>query len=63
MVSKEKGNLMAQMKIYNEFDSSKKGALNEHDFIYGWLTNAAQMNSNRMLIKLKFLVEGDTMMI
>ena len=63
MVSKEKGNLMAQMKIYNEFDSTKKGSLNEHDFVYGWLANAAQINSNRMLIKLKFLVEGDTMMI
>ena len=63
MVSKEKGNLMAQMKIYNEFDSSKKGSLNEHDFVYGWLANAAQINSNRMLVKLKFLVDGDTMMI
>ena len=63
MVSKEKGNLMAQMKIYNEFDSSKKGSLNEHDFVYGWLSNAAQINSNNMLVKLKFLVDGDTMMI
>lgn len=63
MVSKEKGNLMAQMKIYNDFDSAKKGSLNEHDFVYGWLGNAAQLNSNSMLIRLKLLVEGDTMMI
>ena len=64
MVAKgEKGNLMAQMKIYNEFDSTKNGFLTEHDFVYGWFSNASKINSNETLIKLKTLVAGDTMMI
>lgn len=63
MVSKEKGNLMAQMKIYNEFDSTKNGFLTEHDFVYGWFSNASKVNSHDTLVKLKLLVQGDTMMI
>jgi hypothetical protein len=64
MVSNDgKGNLMAQMKIYNEFDSTKNGFLTEHDFVYGWFANAAKIKSNTMLVKLKYLVQGDTMMI
>lgn len=61
--SGEKGNLMAQMKIYNEFDSTKNGFLTEHDFVYGWFSNAAKVHSNETLVRLKLLVQGDTMMI
>ena len=41
------------------FDSTKNGFLTEHDFVYGWIEEAAKCSSNDKLCRIKELTQGD----
>ena len=59
----KKGNLHAQMKIFNKFDHSNNGFLEVQEFIDGFQMDAAETGQNRRLIKLRRFVEGRNVML
>lgn len=63
MVTGEKGNLLQEMQVFNKFDTQKNGYLTEADFVYGWISHANEMNSTRLLKKLKFFVKDNNVML
>lgn len=58
-----KGNLMAQMKMFNTFDEDGNGYLLVDNFIKGVLDYSKSQRSNKMLIKMHALVDGGALML
>jgi len=63
MVTGQKGNLMLEMQIFNQFDTLKNGYLTESDFVFGFIQHANEMGTNEYLRKLKFFVKDNNVML
>lgn len=63
MVTGEKGNLLQEMQVFNKFDTQKNGYLTEADFVYGWISHANDIGSNKLLKKIKLFTKDDNIML
>eukprot|EP01035_Chromulina_nebulosa_P017325 gene17325-22867_t len=63
MVTGERGNLFKEMQMFNKFDTQKVGAMNETDFVNGWMNLAITSGSDEYLCRIKYLLGEDNMLL
>ena len=59
LVTGEKGNLHKEMQMFHRFDKDNSAAVNEDEFVAGWINYTTEIQDDTLLRRVKQLVSGD----